>query len=169
MPWWTDSSGTHGGQRNHLRLQSYSRCLPSHVTWAMRCDRLLTILTPLDRRRVPSRLRIRNIAHHSDLATIRGPNVSVVASWDTHKFAAPKRIHLFHSDRTGGLTGQTDHSDVMEDPHRETKYRPGPNPHWPVVLAGGRTYRTVPDSGWRGVSGNRLLTGGTTARHTNHI
>ena len=20
----------------------------------------------------------------------------------------------------------------MEDPHRETKYRPGPNPHWPV-------------------------------------
>ena len=34
--------------------------------------------------------------------------------------------------RTGGSIGQMDHSDVMEDPHRETKYRPGPNPHWPV-------------------------------------
>ena len=43
---------------------------------------------------------------------------------------------LYHSERvdwvTGGLTGQMDHSDVTEDPHRETKYRPGPNPHWPV-------------------------------------
>ena len=29
-------------------------------------------------------------------------------------------------------------------------------------------YRTVSDSGWGGVSGARLLTGGTTARHTNH-
>ena len=99
--------------------------------WAMRCDRLLTVLTPLERR-VPSRLRIRNIAHHSDLATIRGPNVLVVASWDTHKFVAPNRTHLSHSGRTGGSTGQMDHSDIMEDPHRETKYRPGPNPHWPV-------------------------------------
>ena len=26
----------------------------------------------------------------------------------------------------------TDPSEVVEDPHRETKYRPGPNPHWPV-------------------------------------
>ena len=90
------------------------------------------ILTPLDRRRVPGRLRIRNIVHHSDLATIRRPNVSAVASWDTHKFAAPNRTLLYHSDRTGGSTVQTDHSDVMENPHRETKYRPGPNPHWPV-------------------------------------
>ena len=89
-------------------------------------------LDPLDRHRVPSRLRIRNIAHHSDRATIPGPNVLAVVSWDTHKFAAPNRTHLFHSGRTGGLTGQMDHSDVMEDPHRETKYRPGPNPHWPV-------------------------------------
>ena len=92
----------------------------------------LAVLTPLDRRRVSSHLRIRNIAHHSDLATIRGPNVLVVASWDTHKFVAPNRTHLSHSGRTGGSTGQMDHSDVLEDPHRETKYRPGPNPHWPV-------------------------------------
>ena len=112
--------------------QSYSRCLPTHIAWATRCDRLLAVLIPLDRCRVPSRLRIRNIAHHSDLATIRGPNVSAVASWDTHKFAAPSRTLPSHSDRTGGSTGQTDHSDVMEDPHRETKYRPGPDPHWPV-------------------------------------
>ena len=119
MPWWTDSSGTHGGRRNHLCLQSYSKCLPSRVAWATRCDRLLAVLTPLDRRRVPSRLRIRNIAHHSDLATIQGPNALVVASWDTHKFAAPNRTHLSLSDRTGGSTGRMDHSDVMEDPHRE--------------------------------------------------
>ena len=112
--------------------QSYSRCLPSRVAWATRCDRLLAVLTSQDRCRVPSRLRIRSIAHHSDLATIHGPNVSAVASWDTHKFAAPNRTLPSHSDRTGGSTGQTDHSDVMEDPHRQTKYRPGPNPHWPV-------------------------------------
>ena len=87
---------------------------------------------PLDRRRVPSHLRIRNIAHHSDLVTIRGPSALAVVSWDTHKFAAPNQTHLYHSDRTGGLTGQMDHSDVTEDPHRETKNRPGPNPHWPV-------------------------------------
>ena len=43
----------------------YSRCSPSRVAWAMRCDRLLAVLTPLDRHRVPSRLRIRSIAHHS--------------------------------------------------------------------------------------------------------
>ena len=131
-PWWTDSSGTHGGRRNHLCLRIYSRCSPSHVEWAMRCDRLLAVWMPLDRHRVLSRPRIRNIAHHSARATIPGPNVLAVVSWDTHKFAAPNRTRLFHSGRTGGLTGQMDHSDVMEDPHRETKYRPGPNPHWPV-------------------------------------
>ena len=131
-PWWTDSSGIHGGRRNHLCLRIYSRCLPSHVAWAMRCDRLFDVLTPLDRHRVPSRPRIRNIANHSARATIPGPNVLAVVSWDTHKFTAPNRTHLFHSGRTGGLTGRMDHSDVMADPHRETKYRPGPNPHWPV-------------------------------------
>ena len=30
------------------------------------------------------------------------------------------------------MTGRMDHSDTTEDPHRETKYRPGPNPHCPV-------------------------------------
>ena len=89
--------------------RKYNRCLPSRVAWVMRCDRLLAVLTPLDRCRVPSRLRIRNIAHHSNLATIRGPNVLAVASWDTHKFVAPNRTHLSHS----GRTGQMDHSDVM--------------------------------------------------------
>ena len=72
--------GTHGGRWNHLCLRIYSRCSPSHVAWAMRCDRLLAVLTPLDKHRVPSRLRIRNIAHHSDLATIPGPNASAVVS-----------------------------------------------------------------------------------------
>ena len=57
---------------------------------------------------------------------------SAVVSWDTHRFAVPNRTHLFHSGLTDGLIGQMDHSDVMGDPHRETKYRPGPNPHWPV-------------------------------------
>ena len=51
---------------------------------------------------------------------------------DTRRFAAPSQTHLYHSDRTGGMTGRTDHSDTTADPHRETKYRPGPNPHWPV-------------------------------------
>ena len=102
------------------------------VAWATRCDRLLAVLTPLVRRRVPSHLRIRSIAHHSDLVTIRGPSASAVVNWDTHRFAAPSQTHLYHSDRTGGSIGQMDHSDVTADPHRETKYRPGPNPHWPV-------------------------------------
>ena len=61
----------------------------------------------------------------SDLAIIRGPNVLAAASWDTHRSVAPNRTHLSHSGRTGGSTGQMDHSDVMEDPHRETKYKPG--------------------------------------------
>ena len=131
-PWWTDSSGTHGGRRNHLCLWSYNRCLPSRVAWATRCDRLLAVLKPLDRRRVPRHLRIGGIAHHSDLVTIRRPSALAVVSWDTHTFAAPSQTHPYHSDRSGGMNGQIDHSDITEDPHRETKYRPGPNPHWPV-------------------------------------
>ena len=63
---------------------------------------------------------------------IRRPSALAVVSWDTHKFAAPSQTHPYHSDRTGGMTGRMDHSDTTEDPHRETKYRPGPNPHWPV-------------------------------------
>ena len=76
--------------------------------------------------------RGRSTAPGGPCSTTPGPNVLAVVSWDTHKFAAPNRTHLFHSGRTDGLTGRMDHSDVMEDPHRETKYRPGPNPHWPV-------------------------------------
>ena len=132
MPWWTNSSGTHRGRRNHLCLQSCNRCSLLRVTWAMRCDRLLAALTLLDRRRVLGHLRIKNIAHHSDHATIPGPNVSAVVSWDTHRFAVPNQTRPFHSGRTDGLIGQMDHSDVMGDPHSETKYRPGPNTHWPV-------------------------------------
>ena len=109
-PWWTDSSGTHGGRRNHLCPQSYSRCLPSRVAWATR------------EYRAPFRPR--------DYS--RTKCFSCGQLGHTHKFAAPNRTLPSHSDRTGGSTGQTDHSDVMEDPHRETKYRPGPNPHWPV-------------------------------------
>ena len=142
LPWWTDSSGTHGGRRNHLCLRSCNRCLPSRVAWATRCDRLLAVLTPLDRRRVPRHLRIGGIAHHSDLVTIRRPSALAVVSWDTHKFAAPSQTHPYHSDRTGGMTGQMDHSDITEDPHRETKYRPGPNPHWPVCHRFGPRFNT---------------------------
>ena len=132
-PWWTDSSGTHRGQRNHLCLRSCNRCLLSRVAWATRCDRLLAVLTPLDRCRVPRHLRVEVTAHHSDLvATIRRSSVSAAVRWDTRKLAAPNQIHLYHSDRTVGMTGRMDRSDTTADPHRETKYRPGPNPHWPV-------------------------------------
>ena len=130
--WWTVSSGTHRGRRNHLYHRSCNRCSLLRVAWATRCDRSLDASTLLDRRRVLDRPRIKNIALHFDHATIPGLNVSAVVSWDTHKFVAPNRTHLFRSGRVDGLTGQMDHSDVVEDPHRETKYRPGPNPHWPV-------------------------------------
>ena len=76
--------------------------------------------------------RIGIIAHHFDHATIPGLSVSAAVSWDTHKFVVPNRIHLFRSGRVDGLTGRMDHSDAMEDLHRETRYRLGPNPHWPV-------------------------------------
>ena len=131
-PWWTVSSGTHRGRRNHLCLRSCNRCSLLRVAWATRCDRSLAASTLLDRRRVLDHPRIKNIAHHFDHATIPGLNVSAVVSWDTHKFIIPNRTHLFRSGRVDGLTGRMDHSDAMEDPHRETKYRPGPNPHWPV-------------------------------------
>ena len=88
--------------------------------------------TLLDGRLVLNHPRIKNIAHHFDHATIPGLNVSAVVSWDTHKFVVPNRTHLFRSDRVDGLTGRMDHSDAMEDLHRETRYRLGPNPHWPA-------------------------------------
>ena len=42
------------------------------------------------------------------------------------------RTHLFRSDQVDGSTGRTDLDGIVEHHHRETKYRPGPNPHWPV-------------------------------------
>ena len=36
-PWWTDSSGTHRGRRNHLCHRSCNRCSLSRVAWATRC------------------------------------------------------------------------------------------------------------------------------------
>ena len=67
-----------------------------------------------------------------DHVTIPGPNVSAVVSWDTLKFVAPNRTHLSHSGQVDGWTGRIDPNEIVEDLHRETKYRPGPNPHWPV-------------------------------------
>ena len=44
----------------------------------------------------------------------------------------PNWIHPCHFDRTVGMPGLMAHSDRTSDPHRETKYRPGPDPHWPT-------------------------------------
>ena len=55
-----------------------------------------------------------------------------MVSWDTLKFAVQNRTHLFRSGQVDGSTGRTDLDGIVEHPHRETKYRPGPNPHWPV-------------------------------------
>ena len=77
-------------------------------------------------------LVLRIIALLSDHVIIPGLSVSAVVSWDTPKFVAPNRTHLSHSGQVDGWTGRMDPSEIVEDPHRETKYRPGPNPHWPV-------------------------------------
>ena len=132
LPWWTVSSGTHRGRRNHLCHRSCNRCSLLRIAWAMRCDRSRDASTLLDRRRVLDRTRIRNIALHFDHVIIPGLNVSAVVSWDSLKFAVLNRTHLFHSGQVGGRTGRMDPSEIVEDLHRETKYRPGPNPHWPV-------------------------------------
>ena len=131
-PWWTVSSGTHRGRRNHLCHRSCNRCSLSRVAWATRCDRSRDASTLLDRRRVLDRPRIRIIALLSDHVIIPGLSVSAVVSWDTPKFVAPNRTHLSHSGQVDGWTGRMDPSEIVEDPHRETKYRPEPNPHWPV-------------------------------------
>ena len=131
-PWWTVSSGTHRGQRNHLYLRSCNRCLPLRGAWATRCVRSLAASTLLDGRLVLNHPRIGIIAHHFDHATIPGLNVSDAVSFDTHKFVVPNRIHIFGSGRVDGLTGRMDHSDAVMDLHRETRDRLGPNPHWPV-------------------------------------
>ena len=61
-----------------------------------------------------------------------GLSVLAVVSWDTLRFAVQNRTHLFRSGQVDGSTGRTDLDGIVEHPHRETKYRPGPNPHWPV-------------------------------------
>ena len=58
-PWWTDSSGTHRGRRNHLCHRSCNRCSLSRVAWATRCDRSRDASTLLDRHRALDRPRIR--------------------------------------------------------------------------------------------------------------
>ena len=77
-PWWTVSSGTHRGRRNHLCHQSCNRCSLLHVAWATRCDQSRDASTPLDRRRVLDHPRIRIIALHLDHVIIPGLNVSYV-------------------------------------------------------------------------------------------
>ena len=107
--------------------------LARHMGYEMRpIARRFDASTLLDGRLVLNHPRIGIIAHHFDHATIPGLNVSAAVSWDTHKFVVPTRTHLFCSGRVDGLTGRMDHSDAVEDLHRETRYRLGPNPHWPV-------------------------------------
>ena len=77
-------------------------------------------------------LRIGSIALHLNHATTPGLSVLAVVSWDTLKFAVQNRTHLFRSGQVDGSTGRTDLDGIVEHLHRETKYRPGPNPHWPV-------------------------------------
>ena len=112
--------------------RSCSRCSLSRVTWATRCDQSHAGSTPLDRHRALAKLRIGIIALHLNHATTPGLSVLAAVSWDTLKFAVQNRTHLFRSGQVDGSTGRTDLDGMVEHPHRETKYRPGPNPHWPV-------------------------------------
>ena len=79
-------------------------------------------------RQTPNRI----IALHLNHATTPGLSVLAVVSWDILRFAVQNRTHLFRSGQVDGSTGRTDLDGIVEHPHRETKYRPGPNPHWPV-------------------------------------
>ena len=128
-PWWTVSSGTHRGRRKPPLSPELQQmfALARRMGYEMR-----PIARLLDRRRVLVHPRIRIIALHLDHVIIPGLNVSAVVSWDTPKFIAPNRTHLSHSGQVDGWTGRMDLSEIVEDLHRETKYRPGPNPHWPV-------------------------------------
>ena len=112
--------------------RNYSRCSLLRVAWATRCDQSHDVSTPLDRHRALASLRTGIIALHLNHATTPGLNVLAVVSWDTLKFAVPNRTHLFRSGQVDGSTGRTDLDGIVEHPHRETKYRPGPNPHWTV-------------------------------------
>ena len=102
------------------------------IAWATRCDQSHDVSTPLDKHRALAKLRIGIIALHLNHATTPGLSVLAVVSWDTLKFAVQNRTHLFRSGQVDGSTGRTDLDGIVEHPHRETKYRPGPNPHWPV-------------------------------------
>ena len=65
-------------------------------------------------------------------ATTPGLSVLAAVNW-THSGSLSKtRTHLFRSDQADRSTGRTDLDGIVEHHHRETKYRPGPNPHWPV-------------------------------------
>ena len=88
-PWWTDSSGTHRGRRNHLCHRSCNRCS-------------LSASTLLDRHRALDRPRIRIIAPHLNHAITPGLSVSAVVSWDTPKFVAPNRTHLSRFGQVDG-------------------------------------------------------------------
>ena len=101
-PWWTDSSGTHRGRWNHLCHRSCNRCSLLRVAWATRCDRSRDASTLLDRHRALDRPRIRIIALHLDHVITPGLSVSAVVSWDTLKFVAPNRTHLFRSGQVDG-------------------------------------------------------------------
>ena len=70
--------------------------------WATICDRSRDASTLLDGHRTLDRPRIRIIALHLDHVITPGPSVSVVVSWDTPKFVAPNRTHLFRSGQVDG-------------------------------------------------------------------
>ena len=101
-PWWTDSSGTHRGRRNHLYRRNYNRCSLLRVAWATRCDRSRDVSTLLDRHRALGSLRTGIIAPQLDHATTPGLSVSAVVSWDTPKFVVPNRTHLSRSGQADG-------------------------------------------------------------------
>ena len=83
---------------------------------------LWVVIRTLGGHRVPRHHRVKDTAHHFDLgATIPRLSVSAAVRWDICRLAAPNRIHLYHFDRTVGVTGRMGHSDTTSDPHRETK------------------------------------------------
>ena len=84
-------------------------------------------------RRTPGHHQVKDTVHHFDLvASILRLSVSAAVRWEIRRLAAPNRIHRYHFDRMVGITGRMGHSDTTADPHRETKYRRGLDPNWPV-------------------------------------
>ena len=154
-PWWTDSSGTHRGRRNHLCRRNCSRCSLSHVAWDTRCDRSRDALTHLDRHRALDSLQTGIIALHSSLETTPGLSASAAASWDILKFAAPSRTHLFRSGQADGWTGRThtglyviesDHTSstsINSSIHPENSFIPTPGGISSSASATGRSSRPL--------------------------